>query len=123
MIKSYEYIGWDSIAATTAGELVSDEKNPENFGVAMVKGKKLVRLVEKPGKNIGSDLVNAGAYCFSRKIFPALVATKVSSRGEFEITDSINILASKGKAGFVEYKGKCVDIGSREDLKRAKEKK
>ena len=109
--------GFDAVVA------LRPEKNPEKFGVALVKGKKLMQLVEKPGKKIGSDLVNAGAYSFSQKIFPALAATRVSRRGEFEITDSINILAAEGKAGFVEYRGKCLDIGSREDLKNAKEKK
>jgi dTDP-glucose pyrophosphorylase len=108
--------GFDTVVA------LRPEKNPEKFGVALVKGKKLVQLVEKPEKKLASNLVNAGAYSFSQKIFPALVATKISSRGEFEITDSVNILAGKGKAGFLVYRGKCLDIGSRGDLKKAKEK-
>jgi len=105
--------GFDAVVA------VRPERNVQSFGVALVKGQRLLQLVEKPRKKLESGLVNAGAYSFSQRIFPALEATRVSSRGEFELTDSINALASKGKAGFVLYKGKCLDIGTKEDLKRA----
>lgn len=97
-----------------------EEKRPESFGVAIVKGKRIVKIVEKPKKDIGSNLVNAGVYSFSQKIFPVLEETKRGPRGEFELTDSINALASKGKAGFVVYKGKCLDIGNLRDLRKAR---
>ncbi len=113
---------WKSLAAKKGFDAVvalREEKRPEMFGVALVSGKKLMQIVEKPRKKIESNLVNAGAYLFSGKIFPALRATKVSSRGEFELTDSINALAAKDRAGFVLYKGKCLDIGSLQDLRKA----
>ncbi len=95
------------------------DEHPERFGVAVVSEKKLLQIVEKPRKKIESNLVNSGCYMFSQKIFPALEETKVSKRGEFEITDSINSLATKGKAGFVVYTGKCLDIGTLEELRKA----
>lgn len=113
---------WKSLAAKKGFDAIvalREEKHPEMFGVSLVSGKKLMQIVEKPRKKIESNLVNAGAYAFSKKIFPALKATKVSSRGEFELTDTINVLASKGRAGFVLYKGKCLDIGSLQDLRKA----
>ena len=95
------------------------EAHPEKYGIALVSGKKLETIIEKPKGKIESDLVNSGCYMFSQKIFPALEKTKVSKRGEFEITDSINSLAAKGKAGFVIYSGKCLDIGTLEELRKA----
>ena len=95
------------------------EKHPENFGVALVEGKKLHQIVEKPKLKLESKLVNAGAYLFTNSIFPVLEKTKISKRGEFELTDSINVLAAKGKAGFVLHKGKCFDIGTLRDLREA----
>lgn len=105
--------GFDSVVA------LRRESHPERFGVALVSGKKLVQIVEKPKARIESDLVNVGAYLFSEKIFPALRKTKISSRGEFELTDTINMLAAKGRAGFVLYRGKCLDIGTEAELRKA----
>lgn len=95
------------------------EENTENFGVALVSGKRLEQIVEKPLGRIESNLVNAGCYAFSEKIFAALRKTKISERGEFELTDTINALAAKKRAGFVLCKGKCLDIGTIEDLQAA----
>lgn len=95
------------------------EAHPERFGIALVSGKKLMQIVEKPKGKIESSLVNSGCYMFSQKIFPALEETKVSKRGEFEITDSINSLAAKGKAGVIVYNGKCLDIGTVKELRKA----
>jgi len=105
--------GFDAVVA------LREEKEPERFGVAIAKGKSLTQIVEKPGKSLGSNLVNAGAYCFSQKVFPALEKTKISARGEFELTDTINAIAAAGKAGFVLYRGKCLDIGTLEEFKKA----
>jgi len=95
------------------------ERQPEKFGVAITKGKRLVQIVEKPKTVAKDSLVNAAAYQFTQKIFPALESTRVSSRGEFELTDSINSIASKGKAGFEVYSGKCIDISDLKALKKA----
>ncbi len=105
--------GFDAVVA------LREDRHPERYGVALVSGKKLKAIIEKPSKKLESNLVNAGAYLFSQKIFAALEETKVSKRGEFELTDSINALAAKGRAGFVLYRGKCVDIGTVEELRQA----
>ncbi len=107
--------GFDAVIA------LRREQRPERFGVALVSGKKLQQIVEKPEGKIESDLVNAGAYLFTEKIFDVLKKTKMSHRGEFELTDSINIVAGNEKAGFVVYSGKCLDIGTLDDLRKAGE--
>ena len=97
-------------------------RDPWRFGVLKIEGERVLEVVEKPA--IGeepSNVINAGIYWFSPKIFSAIDKTEKSERGEFEITDSINILAKEGKVGLVRYKGKCIDIGTVEDLKAAEE--
>lgn len=113
---------WKGLASAKGFEAVvalREEEHPERYGVALVSGKRLKCIVEKPKEGIGSNLVNTGCYAFSQKIFPALEAVKISQRGEFELTDAINAIAAKGKAGFALHRGKCLDIGTIEDLEKA----
>ena len=95
------------------------DKEPWKFGCLKSEGKKLVEIVEKPacGRE-PSKLVNAGVYRFGHKIFGAIDETRKSARGEYEITDAINLLAGKGRAGFMEYGGKIEDIGELADLSK-----
>jgi bifunctional UDP-N-acetylglucosamine pyrophosphorylase/glucosamine-1-phosphate N-acetyltransferase len=72
--------------------------NPKDFGVVVTKGRFLQRIVEKPTEDMQSDLVNAGIYLFSPDIFQTIEETRVSARGEYEITDTLQSLASRGVA-------------------------
>lgn len=63
-------------------------KNPSEYGVLKIKDKKVLGLVEK-SPNPPSDLINAGIYIFTPEIFDAIKKTKLSKRGEYEITDSL----------------------------------
>lgn len=68
--------------------------NPIDYGVVELKGKRLMKIYEKMEHPL-SKIINAGIYHFNKKIFDVIQKTEKSLRGEFEITDSINILASK----------------------------
>lgn len=68
--------------------------DPTGFGVVQLEKNKVKRIIEKPKQYIG-DLVNAGVYIFSPKIFDAVDNTKLSPRGEYEITDAIEILINE----------------------------
>lgn len=70
--------------------------DPREFGILYVKGNKIERLVEKP-EHSSSNLANAGIYVFEPSIFDAIDSTGPSSRGEYEITDSIQLLIDSGK--------------------------
>ncbi len=69
--------------------------NPLGLGVAEVSGDRVVRILEKMEKP-PSNLVNAGLYLFTQEIFPAISQTKNSPRGEYEITDSLQVLIDQG---------------------------
>ncbi|MFH1588400.1 MAG: sugar phosphate nucleotidyltransferase [Candidatus Diapherotrites archaeon] len=96
-----------------------EEKHPENFGVLKTEKNKVLEIIEKP-KNPESNLVNAGIYLFSEKIFDALSKVKKSKRGEIELIAGINKLISQGnKTEFIESTSIIYDIGSIEDLRKA----
>lgn len=72
-------------------------KNPQQFGLTSLKDGFVTGLVEKPnkGKEYG-NIANAGIYIFSRDIFRDIFKAKISSRAEYEVTDTILRLLKKG---------------------------
>jgi bifunctional UDP-N-acetylglucosamine pyrophosphorylase/glucosamine-1-phosphate N-acetyltransferase len=84
---------------TAAVMAVVPVARPENYGIIEqdIDGN-VKRIVEKPaaGKE-PSNLANAGIYAFSKDVFDKLKQTKVSVRGEWELTDAITMLAEEGK--------------------------
>jgi UDP-N-acetylglucosamine diphosphorylase/glucosamine-1-phosphate N-acetyltransferase len=72
-------------------------KNPEEYGVVKLNNDGFVeKITEKPAKalNLG-NLANAGIYIFTPLIFKAIQETKKSTRGEYEFTDSMELLISQ----------------------------
>jgi bifunctional UDP-N-acetylglucosamine pyrophosphorylase/glucosamine-1-phosphate N-acetyltransferase len=66
-------------------------ENPGEYGVVKTKGHHIERIYEKMQQPI-SHIINAGIYHFSSNIFKYIKKTKKSLRGEFEITDSLNMM-------------------------------
>jgi len=75
------------------------------LGVVEVKEGQVTRIYEKTVKP-PSQLVNAGMYLLSPDIFEAAKKTARSMRGEYELTDSIQMLIDTG------HKVLCQEIGS-----------
>jgi len=69
-------------------------ENAKEYGIIELKGKKINKIHEKM-EEPSSNTINAGIYHFNKKIFNFIKKTKKSSRGEYEITDSINMLLEK----------------------------
>ena len=91
--------------------------NPENFGVARTKGKKILSIKEKP-KKFFSDLAITGLYFFDNKVVDYAKKLKPSKRNELEIVDLLNKYRKKNKltAEFIGRGGAWLDTGSIEDF-------
>lgn len=75
--------------------LLAHVPNPQDFGVAILDGDRVAKLIEKP-KDPPTDLALVGVYMFDHNIFEAVNAIKPSARGELEITDAIQYLIDHG---------------------------
>lgn len=92
--------------------IVQPVEDPRRFGVATVVDKRIVKLVEKP-QNPESNLAMAGMYFFGPQIWNVLPDLQPSARGEYEITDAIQMLIDRGElvlAGL--YEGQWFDTGT-----------
>jgi bifunctional UDP-N-acetylglucosamine pyrophosphorylase/glucosamine-1-phosphate N-acetyltransferase len=88
-------------------------KNPSNFGVVELEGNIVKNIVEKPGSGEAlSNYINTGIYIFNKDIFKKISKTKKSKRGEYEITDSLDMQIEDGKTilGIISKK-KWFDVG------------
>jgi len=74
--------------------LLSRVPHPEQFGVVELRGRKVLRLVEKPERP-KSDLALVGVYMFDKNIFEAVNNIEPSWRNELEITDAIQYLIDR----------------------------
>jgi len=99
--------------------LLSKVRNPERFGVALLEGNRVVKLVEKPKEPI-SDLALVGIYFFKPIIYEAIKHIKPSWRNELEITDAIQWLIDNGYTVEAEkVDGWWADTGTDLDLLEA----
>ena len=91
--------------------------NPENFGVAVVKGKKIISIKEKPKKFV-SNLAITGLYFLDNKVVKFAKQLKPSKRNELEIVDLLNKYKKQNKlsAEFLGRGGAWLDTGSIEDF-------
>ena len=95
-------------------------ENPKEFGILKIENGKIIKIFEK-SENPPSNLANAGIYLLPEKIFKAIERTPLSKRGEYELTDSIQILINEGSLFKpVAITGFWIDIGRIEDYENAK---
>ncbi len=99
--------------------LLAAVANPQEFGVAELKGGRVIGLEEKP-KKPKSNYALVGVYMFDRNVFEAIENIKPSWRNELEITDAIQWLidAKKDVRSHV-INGWWKDTGKLEDLLEA----
>ena len=88
------------------------------FGVAEIRGDKIVGIEEKPAKP-KSNLAVTGIYMYPHNVFDIIRTLKPSRRGEYEITDVNNAYIRRGKLRFSILKGSWTDAGTFESLYRA----
>jgi glucose-1-phosphate thymidylyltransferase len=99
--------------------LLTRVAEPEHFGVAVLEGERVVRLVEKPTTFV-SDVALVGVYLFDDAILDACATLSPSWRGEYEITEAIQWLIDQGRTVRAEMvSGWWKDTGRPEDLLEA----
>ena len=92
--------------------------NPAEYGVFDVQDGKMLRVVEK-SKRPPSNLANAGIYLFNQEVHAYIDKTRKSIRGEYEITDTLNLMASDSVINCETFDGEWMDVGRPWDLLRA----
>jgi len=98
--------------------LLKEVEDPARFGVAEVKGNKIISIVEKP-KKPKSNYAVTGIYMYDNSVFDIIKTLKPSGRGELEITDVNNDYLRKGKLTFDVLDGWWTDSGTFESLFKA----
>ncbi|MFA6567558.1 MAG: sugar phosphate nucleotidyltransferase [Victivallales bacterium] len=95
--------------------LLKPVKDPRRFGVAEVRGDKVISIEEKPG-NPKSDLAVTGIYFYDGEVFDIIRTLKPSGRGELEITDVNNEYIRRGIMSWSRMDGWWSDAGTFESL-------
>ncbi len=98
--------------------LLKKVPDPERFGVATLRGKKIVEIVEKP-KKPKSPYAVIGIYLYDAEVFNFIRTLKPSRRGELEITDVNSWYLKRGVLEYDFLKGFWTDAGTFESLHRA----
>ena len=89
------------------------EAEPGRYGVLVVEGGRLRGIVEKP-QAPGRLLVNAGVYLLPGGLLvDALEGLRPSPRGEYELTDAVNTIASRAELIVLEIPDRLwFDVGT-----------
>ncbi|MDL2246880.1 NTP transferase domain-containing protein [Methanobrevibacter sp. OttesenSCG-928-K11] len=118
IISEYETKNPDTLMVLTEVE------DPSSFGVVELEGDLVKNVVEKPKPGEApSNLINTGIYIFNKNIFNSIEKTELSSRGEFEITDSLSLQINENQT-VLGYKTEkhWIDVGRPWELIEVNEK-
>jgi glucose-1-phosphate thymidylyltransferase len=110
------FIGDDNLNRSANACFTYKVRNPQDYGVAMMKDDKLVSIVEKPVEFIGDDAV-VGLYVTSPEAIAIAKTLKPSKRGELEIVDLLNTLHKNDNLDVVRLTDTMwFDVGSFDSL-------
>jgi glucose-1-phosphate thymidylyltransferase len=89
--------------------------DPKRFGVAELRGDRIVSIEEKPKRPKG-DCAVAGIYLYPPDVFDVIKTLRPSARGELEITDVNRHYLEQGRLGSTVLPGYWTDAGTLESL-------
>jgi glucose-1-phosphate thymidylyltransferase len=92
--------------------------DPKRYGVAELRGDRIVSIEEKP-KRPKSDCAVAGIYLYPADVFDVIRTLRPSGRGELEITDVNRHYLERGRLGYTVLSGYWTDAGTLESLATA----
>ena len=98
--------------------LLKQVPDAHRFGVADIRGSRVIGIEEKP-KTPKSNYAVVGIYLYDRTVFEKIRRLKPSERGELEITDVNNFYIDEGKLTYEIMEGWWTDAGTFESLLRA----
>ncbi|MFP4466124.1 MAG: sugar phosphate nucleotidyltransferase [Candidatus Goldiibacteriota bacterium] len=94
--------------------LLTEVKNPEEYGIAEIEGNKIKNIVEKP-KQPKSDFAVTGIYFYPNDVFRIIEKLIPSKRGELEITDVNNAYLKRNSMTYSILDGWWMDAGESKD--------
>jgi len=97
--------------------LLKEVPDPQRFGVAEIKGDRIVGIEEKPARP-KSSLAVTGFYFYDAGVFEIIRTLRPSGRGELEITDVNNAYLRRGDLTYGTLTGWWSDAGTFESLAR-----
>ena len=98
--------------------LLKEVQDAERFGVAEIRGDRVISIEEKP-RNPKSNYAVIGIYLYDATVFQKIRRLKPSGRGELEITDVNNFYLEEGNLTYEILDGWWTDAGTFESLLRA----
>jgi glucose-1-phosphate thymidylyltransferase len=98
--------------------LLKEVADAERFGVAELRGDRIIGIEEKP-RNPKSQFAVTGIYMYDATVFDKIKTLVPSGRGELEITDVNNAYIAEGTMSFSYLEGWWTDAGTFESLLRA----
>jgi len=95
-------------------------ENPRRYGRMEIKNGRLISVREKVQEET-PGYANAGIYLFPKEVFDCIRKTPLSSRKEYEITGTIQMLINRGwRFTAYELKGFWTDITYEPDIEKAR---
>ena len=116
-----EYVKNFAVQKAGARIILKEVADPERFGVAELKGDRVIGIEEKPQKP-RSNLAVTGVYMYDSQVFEIIHTLKPSARGEMEITDVNNAYIQRGDLAYDIFKGWWTDAGTFESWHLANER-
>ena len=98
--------------------MLKEVSDAHRFGVPEIRGKRIVRIEEKP-KDPSSNYAVIGIYMYDPDVFRIIKTLKPSHRGELEITDVNNEYIRRGTLTYDYLEGWWTDAGTFDSLLRA----
>jgi glucose-1-phosphate thymidylyltransferase len=102
-------------AADHAWVALKQVPDPGRYGVAELKGNRVIGIEEKPAKP-KSNFAVAGIYLYPPDVFDIVKHLKPSRRGELEITDVNQHYLKEGRLGYSSLPGFWTDAGTPDSL-------
>ncbi len=98
--------------------LLKEVDDPKRFGVPMLEGNRVVKIIEKP-EDPPSSFAVTGIYMYDTQVFDFIKTLNPSQRGELEITDVNNLYINQGTMTWSLIDGWWTDAGTFDSLLKA----